>query len=87
MEDRMEAIRQDTAAVLATPEGRRFVARILEQGYYGVTTLDVRSFEVSAFHEGMRAVAIMIANGVREVDVRLLSECEVELGEFEKRYG
>jgi hypothetical protein len=81
--------RDDLAAVLDMPAGRRLLARLMRLGMRDRLTLSVdegSGYAVTAFNEGKRAIASAIAESVREIDPRLLARCEIDLGEFERAF-
>jgi hypothetical protein len=76
----------DLKNVLALDSGKRLIGRLAGCAAPGHTTLVAGSFELSAYNEGLRAAACVLANAVREIDPRLLAECEIAVREFEKSF-
>jgi hypothetical protein len=86
---RAEAVSRDIKATLERPEARRIFGMLLKFGGRDAPTLDLgpNGYATTAFNEGKRAMARMIAESVRMIDPRLLAECETAFAEFERAYG
>jgi hypothetical protein len=85
-ETKEEAMKQDLRRILELDSGKRVIGRILENNFRDRTTLVVGSFEHTAFNEGFRDAANMIANTIRDIDPHLIAECEIAVREFEKQF-
>ena len=79
-----EAVTSDFKEVLSTTAGKRVIGGILRRSLFYEGTYAAGQFDLSAYREGMRAVGLMTANTIREIDPRLIGECETE---YEKLRG
>jgi hypothetical protein len=72
---------------METEAGKRVFGWLMDTSYRDRSSLVVGSFETTAYNEGMRAVANRLANTIRDIDPRLLAECEIAVREFDKVYA
>ena len=79
-------LQNDLKEVLSTESGRRIVGSIFHLCRKDAGTLSVGSFAHTAFQEGMRAVAVVLAGDIREIDPHLVAECEIAYAKFVKRF-
>ena len=86
LELRKEAMKKDLVEVLSSDAGKRVFG-----GIFNVCRLYMSVFDkdpgYTAYNAGFRAAGEVIANGIREIDQRLLGECEIAHREFEKRFA
>lgn len=73
--------RNDLVSMMRTPLGRRFINRLLVDGYViGCTTFSLHSDRASAFNEGKRVFALAIFNDIMqhcaEEYIMMLRECK-----------
>ena len=89
MDEREAVIREDLRHIVSGPAGRRFIGRLLKFGLRDDLTFNFgeNGYVVTAFNEGKRAMACMIANSIREIiGADALAECEKALASFEARF-
>lgn len=79
---RKKQVLDDVSEVLSTEAGRRVFGSIFHAGRMSAGTLDVNSPTMTAFQEGMRAMANMLANTIRQIDPHLVADCEVSYDTF-----
>jgi hypothetical protein len=83
---RMEAMRSDLRTVLSVASGRRVFGRIFRDCFMYSSTFAAGSFDMTAYLEGKRDAANLIANAMREIDPVLVAECEAAYDEFERSF-
>lgn len=66
--ERREDELNDLRAVLVSPEGRRFVWRLLERGGVFRSSFCAESDSCTAFNEGRRNLGLSVLNDVLEAD-------------------
>ena len=71
---------RDLEELLGTAAGKRLVGYILDT--FGLWA----AVPQGEFQQGQRAVAARLANSVRDIDPRLVGECDAAWREFLKRY-
>jgi hypothetical protein len=81
------ARRGDLSKVLRTAAGRRVLGRIIESGHRDDSSFAAGCPDITAFNEGMRAIANLLANSIKEIDPRLLADCEIAHRDFERQFG
>ena len=74
---RKKQVLDDLSEVLSTEAGRRVFGSIFYFGRMNISTFDVSSPTMTAYNEGLRAMANMLANTIRQVNPHLVADCEV----------
>ena len=83
---RREALLQDYREVLSTEAGRRVLGALFFIGNIFGAEFNSSS-EGAAYMQGQRAAVMSVVNVLREIDPRLVGECEIAYREFERRFG
>ncbi|MBQ7263551.1 MAG: hypothetical protein IJR14_07500 [Synergistaceae bacterium] len=65
-----EQLITDLETLLATDAGKRFFGHELDPLWRGT------GYELSAFQQGQRDHALWLANRIREIDPRMIGECD-----------
>ncbi len=75
----VKQIHEDYSEILSTDAGKRIFGGIfIAAGLNGTHELD-------GFYQGRRSLGQTIANTIREIDPRLLAECEIAYNDFMRR--
>lgn len=84
-ERRTAAIEQDYRELLSTDAGRRVLGGFFHACGANSVTL-AESPAAMAYQQGMRAAALLLSNRIRQIDPRLVGECELAWSGFLKRF-
>jgi hypothetical protein len=83
---RDKMIQADLKEALSNEAGRRVIGGIFNEcGLWKVIFPGEGAAAAAAFQEGARAVAVGLANRIREIDPMLLAQCEIDWKAFEQR--
>ena len=75
----VKQIHEDYKEILATEAGKRIFGAIFHfANIYG-------AYELDAFQQGRRSMGLTIANTIREIDPRLVADCEIAYFDFRRR--
>lgn len=77
-------IDKDYETVLSTEAGRRVFGGLFHACDLNSITLS-ESPAAMAYQQGMRAAALIVANRIRQIDPRLVGECDLAWSEFLRR--
>ena len=81
---RKKQVLDDVSEVLSTEAGRRVFGGLFHACDLNSITLS-ESPAAMAYQQGMRAAALIVANRIRQIDPRLVGECDLAWSEFLRR--
>lgn len=84
---RNKMIQQDLIEVTSTDAGKRVIAKIIEMSRPRADPFVQGAADTTAYMIGMQRVGIAVVEALREIDPRLVAECDAALIEFEKQFS